>query len=605
MKNGAFLVGDRQVDPQANLLVRNGTTVRLEPKVMSVLVMLSENAGRVVSKEELLDAVWENVFVSEQVLKVTVSELRKALADDARNPRFINTIPKKGYQLIAEVKPVTAATEPRRMAQVSAPKLVCILGLAALTAILIIAFGFFSLGRGGGTSVRSFNSIAVLPLRDISRPAAEEFFSEGLTESITANLAKGQLKVISPRSTLSYKNSDKKAAQIAAELNVETLLEGTILRNGEKVRLSVNLLDGKTGEILWTKTYERNLSDIFELQANFSGDIARQINLKLVPSIARNRRVNPQAYDNYLKGRFFWNKRKPDAMLRSLEFYQKAVEIEPENGLYYSGIADTNILLAFYSPNGSEEYYQKAQAAARRAIELDYSLAEAHTSLGGILHKYELDWAGAESEFQTAIELNPSYPTAHHWYALYLMSKGEHTRALAEIDRALELDPFSLILRGDRGWILYVAGRYDEAIAEMKTLNEMEGGHLGSYLLIVAYCKKGMFDEAVALANQVLARYEGKPNFVSLLAYAQALAGRRAEALENLEKLKKMSPENLSAFQLAIVYSALGDREQALEHLEKVVENRSSWQPFLHNEPLLEPLRTEPRFQKLMQKLGF
>jgi TolB-like protein/DNA-binding winged helix-turn-helix (wHTH) protein/Flp pilus assembly protein TadD len=604
MENGSFLVGDWRVDPQANLLTRNGSAVRLEPKMMSVLLLLAENAGQVVSKEKLLDVVWKDVFVSEQALKVTISELRKALADDARNPRFINTIPKKGYQLIAEVKPVTAAAEPQRAAKVGAPKFVWILALAALTAILSIAFVFFS-PRSGDVSVRSFNSIAVLPLRDISRPPAEEFFSEGLTESVTANLAKGQLKVISPRSTLSYKNSDKKAAQIAAELNVETLLEGTILRSGEKVRLSVNLLEGKTGEILWTKTYEQNLSDIFEMQADFSADIAQQINLKLVPSSARNRRVNPEAYDNYLKGRFFWNKRKPDAMLRSLEFYQKAVEIEPDNGLYYSGIADTNILLAFYSPNGSEEYYQKAQAAARKAIELDYSLAEAHISLAGILHKYELDWAGAESEFQTAIELNPSYPTAHHWYALYLMSKGDHARALAEINRALDLDPFSLVLRGDRGWILYVAGRYDEAIAEMKILNEMEGGHLGSYLLIVAYCKKGMFNEAITLANQVLSKFEGKPNYVSLLAYAQALSGRRAEALENLEKLKTMSPEQLSAFQLAIVYSALGDREQALDHLEKVVENRSSWQPFLHNEPLLEPLRNEPRFQKLVQKLGF
>jgi TolB-like protein/DNA-binding winged helix-turn-helix (wHTH) protein/Flp pilus assembly protein TadD len=604
MENGSFLVGDWRVDPQANLLTRNGSAVRLEPKMMSVLLLLAENAGQVVSKEKLLDVVWKDVFVSEQALKVTISELRKALADDARNPRFINTIPKKGYQLIAEVKPVTAAAEPQRAAKVGAPKFVWILALAALTAILSIALVFFS-PRSGDVSVRSFNSIAVLPLRDISRPPAEEFFSEGLTESVTANLAKGQLKVISPRSTLSYKNSDKKAAQIAAELNVETLLEGTILRSGEKVRLSVNLLEGKTGEILWTKTYEQNLSDIFEMQADFSADIAQQINLKLVPSSARNRRVNPEAYDNYLKGRFFWNKRKPDAMLRSLEFYQKAVEIEPDNGLYYSGIADTNILLAFYSPNGSEEYYQKAQAAARKAIELDYSLAEAHISLAGILHKYELDWAGAESEFQTAIELNPSYPTAHHWYALYLMSKGDHARALAEINRALDLDPFSLVLRGDRGWILYVAGRYDEAIAEMKILNEMEGGHLGSYLLIVAYCKKGMFNEAITLANQVLSKFEGKPNYVSLLAYAQALSGRRAEALENLEKLKTMSPEQLSAFQLAIVYSALGDREQALDHLEKVVENRSSWQPFLHNEPLLEPLRNEPRFQKLVQKLGF
>lgn len=599
MKNGSFLVGDWRVEPNTNLLLQNGTTVRLEPKVMSLLVFLSENAGEVVSKDKLLEAVWEDVFVTEQVLKVSVSELRKALDDDAKNPRFINTIPKKGYQLIAEVKPFEEIAE---VETAKSKNWFWAGGVLALVVIGAIAFWFLSTSQ---TPAKSVNSIAVLPLRDISENEREEFFSEGLTEAIITNLARGNLKVISPRSTLVYKNSDKKASQIAAELNVETLLEGTILRSGEKIRLSINLIDGKTEQVLWAESYERNLSEILELQAKFSQDIARQINLKLSPQTPVIAKVNPEAYENYLKGRYLWNQRTHEGIQKSIDYYKRAIELAPDTSFFHSGLADSYILLAFYSPNGSREFYEKGKESALKALELDKDSAKAHTSLAGVLHKYELDWAGAEHEFQKAIEINPNYPTAHQWYAIYLMAKGEHEKALAEINKALELDPFSLVMRGDKGWLLYVAGRYDEAIEQFKAVNELDSNRLGSYLLILAYCKKEKFDEAFAEVNLELKRKGENPFFLSLLIYAEALAGRKNEALANLEKLKKMPQNDIPAFQYALVYSALSDKERAIDYLEKVVENRSSWQPFLKNEPSLESLRTHPRFQKLMNRLGF
>lgn len=601
MKKTPFFIEDLKVEPPTNLLVKNGKQVKLEPKIMSLLCILAENAGEVISKEMLIEKNWKDVFVTEQVLKVAVSELRKSLDDDAKNPKFIKTIPKKGYQLIADVKPFE---ENRQQAEIiekpGSRKFIWTFGILGLIVLGVLAWKFLSPNQ---TTVKT-NSIAVLPLRDISENPAEEFFADGLTEAIITNLAKGNLKVISPRSVLAYKNSAKKPSEIAEELNVETLLEGTILRSGEKVRLNANLIDGKTEKLIWAETYEQNLSDVLELQAKLSTDISRQISLKLTPQTTKNTQVNPEAFDNYLKGRFFWNKRKPDTMQKSLAYFQKAIELEPDNALYHSGIADSYILLAFYSPNGSKELYEKAKAAASRALEIDPNLAEAHTSLGGVLHKYELDWQGAEREFQKAIELNPNYPTAHQWYAIFLMSKGEHEKALPEIKKSLELDPLSLIIRTDKGWLLYVAGRYDEAIEQLKAVNELDQTHGASYFLILAYCQKRMFDEAITEANRAIERIGRNADYVSLLGYAQALSGKKTEALKILEELKKMPSENVSMFQFALLYRALGDQEKAIDYLEKVIQNRSSWQPFLETEPSLENLKTHPRFQNLMKQIN-
>ncbi len=610
-----FLVGEWIVQPQQNTISRNGTSVRLEPKIMSLLVFLAENASEVVSKDRLLETIWADTFVTEQVLKVAVSELRKALGDNARQPRYINTVPKKGYQLIAETGPLNANggpnLPPSQETSVPAPSrlgsrfwILTVIALVLIGAAGILKFAFESNPPPPAGKSKAINSVAVLPLKNITDDRTEEFFADGLTEAITTDLAELKpLRVISASSMRRYKNADKPLGQISQELNVDSLLEGSVLRSGERIRLTIRLVNAADGQNILAKTYERDLKDVLKIQAELSADIAQQVELKLVPQKAPSQ-VNPQAYEAYLKGRFFWNKRQVENIEKSIGYFEQAIALEPAQALFHSGLADAYILLAFYHPSGDQDYYQKAKDAAQRALALDATLAEAHTSLAAVLHKHELDWGGAEREFQKAIELNPNYPTAHQWYAIYLISKGEDEKAVAEIDRALELDPLSLVMRTDRGWILYVCRRYDESIAQLRQTIELDPSFGAYYFLILAYGQSGMRHEAVAEANTALAHWRA-PEYLALLSYAQALAGNREAAIATLKELKKTPGDRTPVYETALAYSALGDKQKALDFLERVPLENSSWQAFLKTQPELSDLHSEPRFQGLLRRIGF
>ncbi|HJU56213.1 MAG TPA: winged helix-turn-helix domain-containing protein [Pyrinomonadaceae bacterium] len=613
--NHEFSVGEWIVQPRQNIISRNGTRVRLEPKIMSLLVFLAENSSEVVSKDKLLETIWGGTFVTEQVLKVAVSELRKALGDNARQPRYINTVPKKGYQLIAEIGPVndSGGSNPPAPKETSVPAwprwgsrfwILTAIALVIIGAVGIFKFAFESNPPPSVVKSKAINSVAVLPLKNLTDDRTEEFFADGLTEAISTDLAELKpLRVISPSSMMRYKNADKPLEQISQELNVESLLEGSVLRSGERIRLTIRLINAADGQNMLAKTYERDLKDILKIQAELSSDIAQQVQLKLVPQKAQSQ-VDPQAYETYLKGRYFWNKREVENIEKSIGYFEQAIALEPGQGLFHSGLADAYILLAFYSPSGDKDYYQKAKDSAQRALALDETLAEAHTSLAAVLHKHELDWEGAQREFQKAIELNPNYPTAHQWYAIYLISKGEYVKAVAEIDKALELDPLSLIMRTDRGWILYVGRRYEESIAQLRQTIELDPSFGAYYFLILAYGQNGMRHEAVAEANKALARQRA-PEYLALLSYAQALAGNRDAAMATLKELKKTPGDRTPVYETAVAYSALGDKQKALDFLERVPLESSSWQAFLKTQPELADLHSEPRFQGLLRRIGF
>ncbi len=603
-----FRIGEWLVNPQTNLLSNNGNAVRLEPKVMALLAYLAQHKGQVISKEQLLNTVWADTFVSEQVLKVAISELRKALGDDAKQPRFINTIPKRGYQLIAPVNLDSSTPTSEQITQTASSKRRRSPVVFLLITLLVLLAALWWLIQSASRPDRAaqpqaIRSLVVLPLKNLSGDANEEYFADGLTEAMTTDLAKlDSWRVISTASAMQYKQRHATPAQIARELQVEALLEGSVLRVGDRVRLNIRLIEAASEQHLWAETYERNVTDLLALQAEMAADVARAVSGKLRPPAAP-RTLNPTAYEAYLKGRFFWNQRTYEAIEKSLTNFQQAVAADPNEALYYSGLADAYTLLAFYAPNGSRELYTKAKEAAQRALELDESVAEAHTSLAGILHKFDMDWAAAEREFQRALQLNPNYPTAHQWYAIYLISKGEFDRALAEIDRALEIDPHSLIIRTDKGWLLYAARRYEEATTLLKQVLERDA-KFGSYFLILAYNQQGQHGEALAEAERVLASGNRSPNYVSLLGYTQARAGNRKAALAALAELQRMPAQSVPAYQFALLYLALGDKEQALGWLEKIHEQHSSWQPFLRVEPELDDLQSDPRFQAYLQKLG-
>ena len=614
---GKFRIGEWLVDLRANTISAGGRVVHLEPKVMGMLAQLAGRPGDVISKESLLQSVWADTFVSEHVLKVAVSELRKALGDDARSPRFIETIPKSGYRLIAPVSPAAGAADDGPLAA-SAPKARRApgrwkLGAAvALLSALLLAWQFAPAGRKAapGHGPGAIDALAVLPLKNLSGDADGEYFADAMTDQLITDLARaGRVRVISRTSAMQYKEARKPLPEIARELNVDAVIEGSVLRSGDRVRVTVQLIEAATDRHLWAESYERDLRDVIALQRGLADDAARQVMGRVgggaLPASVRARPIDPLAYEAYIKGRFFWNQRTDEGLRSSVGYFEEAVGRDPEYAAAHAGLASAHTVLGFNSPVAPHDSYPKARRAALRALELDPSLGEAHTVLGAIKHKYDLDWEGAEESYLRAIELDPGYATAHQWYAIYLMSRARFDEALGELRRAQELDPLSLVIRVDRGWVLYTARRYDEAIAELRQTFEMNPRFPGSYFLVLAYAKNGMHDEALAELDRVTAVNGDSAVYASLRGYVHALAGRRAAALATLRELeRRRGVDHSLPYQFAMLHAALGDQARAVGWLERIHREGSSWQPFLSVEPELDALRSSTRFQALLREVG-
>ena len=614
---GNFRIGEWLIATRANTISAGDRAIHLEPKVMGVLAHLASHAGDVVPKESLLQSVWADTFVSEHVLKVAVSELRKALGDDARNPQFIETIPKSGYRLIAPVSPAEAADEDvavepapdtcpgRRRWRLAA-------AILLPPALLLLAWQLTTLRRlpPNGREPRAINAVAVLPLKDLNGNPEGEYFADAMTDQLITDLARvGSLRVISRTSAMQYKDARKPLPEIARELNVDAVIEGSVLRSGDRVRVTVQLIEAATDQHLWAESYERDLRDIISLQRGLAADAARRVSGRVFrearPTLPGARPVEPLAYEAYIKGRFFWNQRTDEGLRKSVGYLEEAISRDPEYALAHAGLASAYTVLGFNSPVAPHDAYPKARRAALRALELDPSLGEAHTALGAIKHKYDLDWVGAEASYRKALELDPGYATAHQWYAIYLMSRARFDESLEELRKAQELDPLSLIIRVDRGWVLYAARRYEEAIAELRQAFEMNPRFPGSYFLVLAYAKNRMYDEALAELNRVTGLQGESPVYASLRGYVHALAGRRTEALKVLGELNRRSRDDHSMpYQFALLHAALGDDAQAVGWLEQIHSARSSWQPFLSVEPELDGLRSAPRFQALLREIG-
>lgn len=618
---GNFNVGEWLVDPSTNTISANNQIKHLEPKVMGVLLYLANHAGKVVTKEHLLKIVWADTFVTEHVLKVAISELRKALGDDAKNPRFIQTIPKSGYRLFAPVKfPEQtrestddfrpSLTKHNRARRRSTWPLIGIAAVVLIAPVLIllpkVTFKRFFVSD---IKSRKINSVAVLPLRNISGNPEDEFFADGMTDQLITDLARiGSLRVISRMSTMKYKGRAKSLPEIARELNVDAVIEGSVFRSEDRIRITIQLIDAATDQHLWAESYEHDSRNIIALQGSLALSIAKQVKAQVAGDrqlmIATARPVDSQAYEVYLKGRFFWNQRSFEGLRKSIEYFEQAIAKEPAFALAYAGLASAHTAIGFNSRVAPHDSYLKAKEAALKAIELDPSLAEAYAVLGAIKHKYELDWAGAETSFQKAIQLNPGYATAYQWYAIFLMSMARFDEALSHLGKAKELDPLSLIIRVDLGWIMYTAGRYDEAITQLRQTFEMDPRFPGSYFLVLAYAKTGRYDEAIDELNRVIGLKGESATYLSLLGYIQALRGKRKEALKIVGELnRRWKGDSSLPYQFALIYAALGDKEEAIKWLEQIHQERSSWQPFLEVEPELESLRQEPGFQDLLRRI--
>jgi TolB-like protein/DNA-binding winged helix-turn-helix (wHTH) protein len=649
-----------ELDLRAGELRKHVVRTRLQDQPLLILQALLERPGEVVTREELRSRIWSaDTFVDfDHGLYSAMKRLRDALGDSADNPRFIETLSRRGYRFIAPVDGAlqSSQTPPQVISeqltaneadkQVQPPTRIRKIGLASMAAIsallaLLLLF-LFNIGGirdwlSGHPSARSLRSLAVLPLANLSSDPAQDYFADEMTEELITQISKlGDLKVISRTSVMQYKGTRKPLPQIALELGVNAIVEGAVQLSGNRVRITAQLVDAASDRHLWAEDYDRDLKDVLLLQSEVARDIAGKIDLELTPQqeqrLARQvHPVIPQAYEAYLLGRYYWNKRTADGLRKAGGYFQKAIEQDPNYALAYSGLAD---YYAFLTLLGGPEIMpprdamSKAKAAAVRALQLDDSLSEAHASMGHVLHNYDWDWLGAEREFRQAIELNPNYSIVHHWYAHLLMQQGRVQESLAEARRAQELDPLSLFINNGLARQYYLSHQYDQSIAQCQKALEIDSGYVPARIQLgLALEEKGMVGEAISQFEQArdqAARYavtgevgSKSPDSITagrvdlpvvhaMLGHAYAKAGRRSDADKELRILKAATQTRyIAPSYFAIMYIALGDKDQAFTWLEKSYQDRSEHMLYLKAEPLVDPLRDDPRFGSLLQRVGF
>jgi TolB-like protein/Tfp pilus assembly protein PilF len=483
-------------------------------------------------------------------------------------------------------------------------------GLVALLALLLGV----NVGRLGNRphsppSAQRIRSLAVLPLENLSGDAAQDYFADGMTEELTTNLAKiGALRVISRTSAVRYKGTKKSLPEIARELNVDGVVEGSVERSGDRVRITAQLIHGPTDTHLWAESYERDLRDVLALEDEVAKAIADEVRIKLTPSeragLAGARPVDPEVYEAYLKGRYYWSQRTAEGEQKGLEYFQRAITLDPNYAVAYAGVADSYVVLGAHGHLPVKEAFPKARAAAIRALELDGTLAEAHTSLGTVKTFYDWDWPGSEREFRRALELNPNYPTGHHWFSHYLAAVGRLDEAVDEIKRARELDPFGVTVNIWLAATLYYSHRYDEAIKQYRTTLELYPERTDVYGSIGdCYAQKGMHPEAVAEWQQSLA-LGGDAQLAAHLERAYKSSGYTGYLQARLDQMKASAQTKaVSPLDFAYTYSLLGDKEHTLEWLEKAYEARDPWL-YVKADPRLDNLRADARFQSLIRRMG-
>ncbi len=631
---GRLRFGVFELDLRAGELRKHGLRVRLQEQPFQVLAMLLEHPGEVVTREEVQKTIWPaDTFVDfDHGLNKAINKIREALGDSAQSPRFVETVARRGYRFLAEVKVAEASpvrspelgTQPHpppeaRERRDLTGKLAMLRNLLPPLAWKISVFVLLLLMASLATWRLHFwnrpspviRSLAVLPLENLSSDASQDYFADGMTDELISDLGQiSALRVISRTSVMVYKRTRKPLPQIARELNVDAVVEGTVLRSGDQVRITAQLIEASADKHLWSQSYEGDFSDTLALQKKVAKAIADQIRINLnqqeQAALKNVKTVNPKAYESYLKGRYFWNKRTADGLKVALTYFTQAIDEDPKYAEAYSGLADTYALLGDwqYAVMPPKESMPKAKAAAIKALKLDSALGEAHNSLAFCLDIFEWDLSSAGKEFQRAIELNPNYATAHHWYAWHLGVMGRYDEAIAEMRKAENLDPLSLIIKADLAELLVIAHFYDESIRQSRKAIEMDPNFpLAHHHLGLAYLEKHMHDEAVAELQKAVQLSGGSPTCIANLARAYVASGKRSEAVKLLGDLKnRSSPGYPDASEIAVIYASLGDTDQAMNWLERAYEDR--FNPSVLLRPGFDPLRSDPRFEDLVRRIG-
>jgi TolB-like protein/DNA-binding winged helix-turn-helix (wHTH) protein/Tfp pilus assembly protein PilF len=619
-----FQFGSFLLDPVEKVLWRDEHPVRLPPKAIETLLVLIEKHGHVVDKAELFQRVWPNTFVEESTLAQNIFTLRKKLGDapNKQGHAYIETVPKRGYRFVAPVYrmepgPATKTPGSSSLMKEEARRRIWAPSIAAG---LLLGLGVW---LGWGRFQRHERPLsqkvmlAVVPFENLSGDPGQDSLCAGLTEELITELGSlnpGRIVVITDNSPVRYTQTSKGTGHIGSDLGVDYLVEGSVVRASHQVRINSQLIRVRDQWHVWARSYERDLGGILTLQDNIASEIASAIEFKLgnpaLPNAQSHGSENPRAYEEYLKGRYFWNKRSEQGYLKAVRHFNQAIAEDPGYARAYSGLADAYALLgsnptAFIS---RREAMEKARDAARKALALDGGLVEAHTSLAFIYWHYDWNWPAAEREFQRALQLNPSYPTAHHWYAYYLMSQGKTELSLAEIRRAQELDPLSLIIATDAAELLCYAGRYDQAIEQAQKVLDMDPNFAPARLALGwSYAQKRDYNAAVRQLKTGSRVPGARSVLEGNLAATEALAGQRAEARKLLTRFEAESERDQSWgpwMSIAAAHGALGDRDGAFFWLERDLRARDGGLTMIRVLPFFGALRSDPRFENLVRRIG-
>jgi TolB-like protein/DNA-binding winged helix-turn-helix (wHTH) protein len=650
-----------ELDLRLRRLRRGSQVLKLERIPFEILLLLVERRDEIVPRDQIVSRVWgQGVFLdTDNSIRGAIRKLRQVLKDDAETPRFIQTVTGQGYRFIALVitpKEASTAPEPEasavrtsdrsfvseldgwldarrlrlvgtdedRRAEPATPagtahepatrkphRWFFVGALALLPVVLLLSFLAWRRGSNPATHFQGKIVLAVLPFENLSHDPDQEFFSDGLTEEMIAQVGKlnrDQMAVVARSSVAKYKGSKLAAKEIGKELNADYLVQGSVRRWSDRVRITVQLIQAQNQTDLWTESYDRELKDLLAVQDSVVQSIAGQIHIALTEEqrtrLANPRRTRPEAYQAYLKGRYYWNKRTADGMEKAELYFQQAIDSDPTYAPAYSGLADCNSGLTWHGFKSPADALPKAYAAARKATEIDPQSAEAHASLGLVL-SHSWNWAGAEAEFRRALELDPQCANAHHWYGDYLSIMRHHAEALAEANRALELDPLNLMIGTWVALRYYQAHDYSRAIEQARNSVELDSNFAAAHLLLgEGYVQAGLRSEGVSELQRAASLSGGSPLYTAQLAVALAVAGRRSEALQIAHELETISKKRyVSPYGLAQVYAALNSDKDTFKWLQAAYVDRAVWMEYLAVDPIFDRYRSDRRFQELLGRL--
>jgi TolB-like protein/DNA-binding winged helix-turn-helix (wHTH) protein/Flp pilus assembly protein TadD len=626
---GTLRFGAFELNVASGELRKSGTAVRLRPQAAKTLTLLASRPGEIIRRNQLREEIWgHHVFVDfEHGLNLCIREIRAALDDDADKPRYVETLPRIGYRFIAhveEIAPQAPWTAPRTVSEQNSgpsraaePKKLpsrrwAVAGAIILAVLaLIIPFGIRGLRERllpRTLSVR-IDSLAVLPLENLSGDQEQQYFADGMTDALITELAKiHSLRVVSRNSIMQYKGKSKPLSRIARELNVDAVIEGTVMRSGDRVRITAQLIEVPTDRHVWAESYERDLHDVLQLQDDLAREIARRVGSELTPTeqarLSERASVNPAAYELLLKGRYEWAKRGLQGLTKALDYFQQSAALDPNYAPAYAGIAESYGILGNNGVMPADAVYPQAKQAALKALELDPNLAEAHVALAEVLNEHDWNWAEAEKEYKRAIELDPNNANAHHFYAMSLMWVGRFSEAITEIERARHLDPVAVKINANVGLVLLCAGQNERAIAEAKRTLELEPDEgTGHFVTGIANLEKGNNQVAISDFQALEGKDPQNPAAAQWLAYAYAIAGQRNKAISLLNRMKQLCRKTYCPpTGVAYVYGALGQKDQAFSWLDKALAGHDRYLLAITVTPLSEPLRSDPRFTEVLRR---